>query len=316
MKENKKFIKKIIGKVELLASGESMVDDRYSDGSVEDNMLKLFKGESSTTDMENIINNNPSWPERYHLSPVRKNLLDWYDFSKEATLLEVGVGCGAVTEVFTQKLSKVVGVELSKKRAEITAERHKYRDNLTIYAGNLNDIEIDEKFDYVTSIGVLEYAGKYTHTSNPFLDFIFKMKGYLKDGGILIIAIENKFGLKYWAGAKEDHTGKFFDSIENYPSKKGVKTFGKKEISDLLYEAGFSDLKFYYPMPDYKLPIEIFSDEYLPTMNHNIRMGMFPVRDYSKEREFLFNEKLAMDNIIQNGQFDFFANSFLIFAKL
>ena len=30
---------------------------------------------------------------------------------------------------------------------------------------------------------------------------------------------------------------------------------------------------------------------------------------------FLFNEKLALDNIINNKCFDLFANSFLIFAK-
>ena len=68
-------------------------------------------------------------------------------------------------------------------------------------------------------------------------------------------------------------------------------------------------------MPDYKLPTEIFSDEYLPTENHNIRLGMFPVQDFSNSREFLFNEKLTMDNIIKNKQFSFFANSFLIFVR-
>ena len=60
---------------------------------------------------------------------------------------------------------------------------------------------------------------------------------------------------------------------------------------------------------------EIFSDYYLPNENHNLRLGMFPFQDLSHKREFLFNEKLVMDTIIKNQNFDFFSNSFLVFLK-
>lgn len=289
--------------------------DVYSDGDVENEILNIFKDNDSDKKVEEILQNNPSWPMRYHLSGVRENLLSWYEFPKETSLLEIGAGCGALTGLFSKKLSRVVAVELSKRRAEIIAERYKDRNNLTIYAGNLGDINLTEKFDFITLVGVLEYAGKFTHTKNPFIDFLKNVKKYLNDNGTLIVAIENKFGLKYWAGAKEDHTSRFFNSIENYPKKKDIQTFGKEEIKNIFKEAGFEKSDFYYPMPDYKLPTEIFSDEYLPTENHNLRSGMFPVKDLSKKREILFNEKLAMDNIIKNKQFDFFANSFLIFVK-
>ena len=289
--------------------------DVYSDGDVENDIFNVFKNDNPTEKIKEILDNNPSWPMRYHLSPIRENLLSWYEFPKKATLLEIGAGCGAITGFFTQKLSKVIAVELSKRRAEIITERYGDKNNLTVYVGNLNDINFLEKFDYITLIGVLEYAGKFTYTKNPFVDFLKNVKRYLKENGTLIIAIENKFGLKYWAGSKEDHTSRFFNSIENYPKKKDVQTFGKEEIKNIFREAGFKKFDFYYPMPDYKLPTEIFSDEYLPTENHNLRGGMFPVKDYSKKRELFFNEKLAMDNIIKNKQFDFFANSFLIFVK-
>ena len=80
----------------------------------------------------------------------------------------------------------------------------------------------------------------------------------------MIIAIENKFGLKYWAGAREDHTGRNFDSIEDYPNDKGIQTFGKHELTELLKSVGFSNTEYYYPMPDYKLPKIVYSDDYLP----------------------------------------------------
>lgn len=293
----------------------SQNDDVYSDGDMEDELLSIFKNKNCNDKIEEILNNNPSWAMRYHLSPIRENLLSWYDFNPNASLLEIGAGCGAITRVFCEKLKKVVAVELSKRRSEIILERYKDKDNLTIYAGNLNDIKIEEKFDYITLVGVLEYSGRFTHTSNPFVDFLKNVKKYLKEDGTLVVAIENKFGLKYWAGVREDHTGRFFDSIENYPNDIGIQTFGKEEIKSIFKEAGFEKFDFYYPMPDYKLATEIFSDGYLPTINHNLKLGMFPVQDFSSEREILFNEKLAMDNIIENKQFDFFANSFLIFIK-
>lgn len=302
-------------KIAKLILDYSRDDDVYSDGDIENEILNVFKSKNSKKIVDDLLNNNPNWPIRYHLTPIRQNLLSWYDFNSFGSLLEIGAGCGAITGIFCDKLKNVTAIELSKRRAEIIANRHGDKDNLTVYAGNLNDIKIEEKFDYVTLIGVLEYAGKYTHTDNPFVDFLKNVKKYLKDDGTLIVAIENRFGLKYWAGAREDHTGRFFDSIEGYPGRKEVQTFGKEEIIDIFKEAGFKKFNFYYPMPDYKLPVEIFSDQYLPTLNHNIVPGIFPAQDFSNQREILFNEKLAMDNVVKNKQFDFFANSFLIFVK-
>ncbi|OGI27395.1 MAG: methyltransferase type 12 [Candidatus Moranbacteria bacterium RIFOXYB1_FULL_43_19] len=293
----------------------SKEEEQYSDGSIENDILSTLKSDNFEDKIEKILRDDPNWPMRYHFSRVRENILSWYDFGENKTLLEVGAGCGALTGLFCDRLKRVAAVELTKIRSDIIYNRHKNRKNLDVITGNLNDLKNEEKFDYVTLIGVLEYAGKYTKSSNPFTDFLKKARSFLKENGILILAIENKFGLKYWAGAKEDHTGKIFDSIENYPDGKGIQTFGKEEIKNIFTEAGFEKLDFYYPMPDYKLPIEIFSDEYLPTQKHNIRSDVFPFVDLSQSREFLFNEKLALDNIINNKCFDLFANSFLIFAK-
>ena len=57
------------------------------------------------------------------------------------------------------------------------------------------------------------------------------MKSLLSENGKLFIAIENRFGLKYWAGAREDHTGNYFESLEGYFGNERVKTFSKKELN-------------------------------------------------------------------------------------
>lgn len=284
--------------------------DLYSDGDVENTILDIVKNNIDFTD---ILHDTDDWAILYHLTPIRKNLLDWYDFDKSKTLLEIGGGCGAFSGMFAEKLDRVTVIELSKRRSEIIYNRHKNYQNLEIIAGNLNDVVFEERFDYVTLIGVLEYAGKFTEGNSPFKTFLENAKSYLNPNGKLLIAIENKFGMKYWAGAREDHTGRFFDSIENYQNDKGIQTFGKLELEELIKSVGFKDTAFYYPMPDYKLPKIIYSDEYLP--NIDALFDMY-TPNFDQDRTVLFNEREAFKNVIKNNQFSFFANSFLVEASL
>ena len=55
------------------------------------------------------------------------------------------------------------------------------------------------------------------------------MAKHLAPGGKIVIAIENRLGLKYWAGCAEDHVGKYFEGLEGYHNTKGVRTYSKKE---------------------------------------------------------------------------------------
>ncbi|WP_025681705.1 class I SAM-dependent methyltransferase [Paenibacillus massiliensis] len=282
--------------------------DQYSDGDIEDELLEMVKSEA---DIPMILKKDTRWPVLYHLSPYRHNLLDWYPFIKGGSILEIGAGCGGVTGILCEKNSRVVAVELSKKRAEINAFRNKDKENLEIYVGNLNNMKFEEKFDYISLIGVLEYAGRFTESSDPYRDFLKSIQRYLKPNGVLIIAIENKFGLKYWAGNKEDHTGQKFEGIEGYVVEKGVRTFGKTELIELLSSSGFSNSEFYYPMPDYKLPTQVFSDLSLPKIGDIDKEQI----SYDTEQILSFKEYLAFNNIIINNQFGFFANSFLVFCE-
>lgn len=147
----------------------------------------------------------------------------------------------------------------------VNAFRHRDRENIEIYVGNFKDVEpLLPQFETVTLIGVLEYASGYLCTTEPWLHLLEAALRHLKPGGRLLLAIENKLGMKYWAGCREDHTGRLFNSIENYPESRGVQTFSKRELESLLHAAGYVNLKFYYPYPDYKLPNAIYSGAYLP----------------------------------------------------
>jgi len=298
--------KEVVGNITLnldYYSGE----DFYSEGAAEDVLLDLVT-RYSEDDYEHVIQNSRSWSVMYHLSHIRENIVTWLPISKKSRILEIGAGCGAVTGGLAKLGKHVDCVELSKKRSLINATRHREYGNIDIIVGNYTDIEPNlGEYDVITLIGVLEYAGSYINSKEPYLDLLKSAAKHLAPGGKLIVAIENKFGLKYFAGCKEDHTGKYFDGIEGYKTNSGVRTFSKGGLVKLISELGMTS-KFYYPYPDYKLPHTIYSDDMLPgegELNTNLR-------NFDNDRVVLFDETRAFDSIIEEGTFDYFANSYLV----
>lgn len=298
-----------IGKVKMDYSLYPGVDS-YSDGDIEDELLKIVQ-ESTPSDYGKIIMERKSWPILYHLSSVRENIINWLPMDKDAKVLEIGAGCGAVTGALIKSAGLVHSIDLSARRSRINAYRHKDADNLEIKVGNFKDIytTLDIKYDYITLIGVLEYAEAYIGGEHPYEDMLTMLKKNLAPGGKIIIAIENRMGLKYYAGCMEDHLGLLMAGVNGYQgTDKGVRTFSKNELESMFGRLGFNEYEFYYPYPDYKLPSVIYSDDRLPhkgELNDNIR-------NFDNVRYALFDETRVYDDIIDAGSFPAFSNSFLI----
>ena len=239
-------------------------------------------------------------------------------------MLEIGAGCGAISGVLAKKAGRVVANDLSKMRSSINAWKNKEAENLEIVVGNFNTVSdnLTETFDYVTLIGVFEYAKTYIQEEKPYRVFLDKINRHLKPNGKILMAIENKLGLKYFAGCKEDHVGRMFEGIEGYKNTSGVETFSKRELEKLLdangvdkdqilqqlRDTGFTDITLYYPYPDYKFATTIYSDSYLPKKGE-LRNNR---RNFDAERLLLFDEGLAFDTMISAELFPHFSNSFLV----
>lgn len=282
---------------------------RYADGA-EPALFEIFSSPNPQEAIRETLSTNPTWPMVYHLSSKRSSLVDWYDFKPGSRVLEIGAGCGAITEALVKKPVEVTSLEIDPVRARVNAERNKAAGNLEIIVGNMDDFKPKKKFDYVICVGVLEYSGKYIDASDPYATFAGKMKEFLSPEGICLIAIENKLGLKYLAGAGEDHTGIMFDSINNYPNSLGMKTFSRHELSDLLHGVGFENQYFYFPHPDYKLPHAIFSDDMHPGKDIEFPLGLLPTRT-PEPRKHLFSEQAFAITLEHESLYPQFANSFL-----
>ncbi len=297
-----------IGKVNLdftFYSGE----DVYCDGAVEDELLQIAR-DYAEVEYPRIIEEKKSWEVLYHLSAQRENIVEWLPIDKTMSVLEVGSGCGAITGVLSRKAQSVTCVELSKKRSMINAYRHMDCDNVTIHVGNFQDVEpsLPNNYDYICLIGVFEYAQAYIGGDAPFENFLNIIKRHLKKDGRIVIAIENKFGLKYWAGCREDHLGTFFSGIEGYPEGGVVRTFTRNGLERIFADCGMTEYAFYYPYPDYKFMTNLYSDEYQP------KIGELSdnLRNFDRDRMVLFDERRAFDSILREGLFPLYSNSYLV----
>ncbi len=284
--------------------------DLYCDGTIEDEILEIVQNEEPGN-YRKVIEERASWPIFYHLSSLRENIVDWLPIGKKDKVLEVGSGCGAITGALARKAESVTCIDLSRKRSLINAHRHSDMDNIYIHVGNFKDVEkdLDCDYDYVMLIGVFEYGQGYMGSETPYEDFMNILMKHVKPGGHMVIAIENKLGLKYFAGCKEDHTGKYFDGIEDYPTGEGsARTFSRQGLENIMDKCGVKEYSFYYPYPDYKFPTTIFSDKKLPKVGELYQN----IRNFDRDRVMLFDEQKAFDMIIREGMFSHYANSYMV----
>lgn len=283
-------------------------EDLYCDGASEDRLLEMVKkysGEECRKKTEEC----GSWPVLYHLSELRGNIVDWLPMDKNTKVLEVGAGCGAITGTLAGKAGQVTCVELSKKRSLINAWRNRECENITIHVGNFSDIEpqLPADYDYICLIGVFEYAQSYIHADNPYEEFLRILLRHLSSQGRLVIAIENKYGMKYFAGCREDHLGTLFAGIENYAAGGGVRTFGRRGLEKLFTACQAGRYAFYYPYPDYKFMSVLYSDEYLPGKGELTKN----ICNYDADRLLLFDERKAYDGLLEEELFSVFSNSYV-----
>lgn len=290
----------------------------YRDGG-EDYVLGVLKGAADrSSGSRELLGRIKDWPSRYHLSYLRANLLEGIAelLARDSKVLEVGSGCGALTRWLGERFREVDALEGAFARAEATKARVKGLENVKVYCGDVFKTDLGV-YDLITLIGVLEYAPQYGGGLDPRRSctaLLERCRKALDDRGILVLAIENKLGVKYLAGCTEDHTGKEYDGIMGYPNE-GPATFSRGELEVMLEEAGFPNVRFYHPFPDYKLADVILaeSDE-LPALRPYDWIRT-PFEDYTGVRRFRFSEALALKSFTEAGLLWDVSNSFLVLAS-
>lgn len=244
----------------------------YSDGDeIENRIHGHIENASDLSSMsDELASHCIDWPSSYHLSSLRSNLLRPFEsYLKGKSVLEFGSGCGAVTRYLAENSAYVVANEGSAKRSEITSSRIRDIPSAIVVNCNIDVLPVAPLFDLVVIVGVLEYAEMLFDATEPHLEMVRRARSFLKPGGKLLLAIENKHGLKYFAGSPEDHTGKVMQGINDEYISGGPRTFTARQLHLLFSEAGFISRFIHTPLPDYKLVRSVITSQGLATTEFN-----------------------------------------------
>ena len=155
------------------------------------------------------------------------------------------------------------------------------------------DLIKDTDFDYIIVDGEFDCIDDKESS-------LYSLLNKLDLNGQLIILTNNKLALRYFAGVKEFESDEFFGNL-----KKHTNLYSKNQW-DVLFSKLNVNAHYYYPYPDYFLTTQVLSDEWL-TGNINLEY-----EDCHEFRYRFFNENIALQSLVESGDFAIFSNSFMI----
>jgi len=327
------FILAQLNDLQCLPSGvfaSSEPDNRvtYSDGDTEEEYIyqAVTQAKDLSSLSDDLLRYERDWASECHLSSKRANVFRALDFSGMERILEIGSGCGAITRFLGEQGGEVHAVEGSLRRAEITRKRCRDLDNVEVVCSNFNNLKLPGTYYNLAILtGVLEYAGKYGKSGeNPIeaaVSMIRRILDCLGPDGKLIVAIENRIGFKYLAGASEDHFSRPWVGLCQYPEceepqykeKQGIETWDKSQWNEILHH--FQDISshWYYPFPDYKLATTLLSEHFFQTTPQVAScLARVKSRDYTALWRPLLDEQLFWQTVGDAGMAEEMANSFVV----
>ncbi|NVD39796.1 methyltransferase [Ensifer sp. HO-A22] len=305
----------------VVSEGESAFD--YSDGDqFETGLLNFLSGlEDRSVNSQEVFQGIYDWPSKYHLSLQRSNLLRPLVNTLRGPVLEIGAGCGAITRYIAEQGLEVVALEGSSRRAQIAAERCRGFPNVSVVSDSFQEFSSDTKFKTILLIGVLEYARVFfaEYKDRDPVDLMLEhVSRFLADDGVVILAIENQLGLKYFAGYPEDHIGRPMYGLEDQYTKSSAVTFGRHELREKLRVVGFAKQQWWFPFPDYKLPVVVLSEAALAdscSADFSSLIRLASETDSQKPAVSTFALSQAWSVVARNRLHGDLANSFVVVAS-
>ncbi len=277
--------------------------------------------EAEYTEIKHIIENVPqtewtkeleesrSYNRIYHLSDIRENLVGFLPVSRADRVLELGCGCGALTGSLARRAGSVTALDTDPRYCELCLLRHKEQENLIVE--NADPMVFLEKTKERYTMILLVDELKRTEEQNQAKELLKACHEKLTDGGQVVIAVPNRYGLRYFAGSAYPQTESYFTGIDGRFGEEPHTCFSRKELRNLLAETGYQDPYFYYPYPDHHFPLSVFSDDRQPGSGELMTNQL----NFDWERFSLFDENRAFEGIREEGSFPYFSNSYLVMAK-
>lgn len=158
------------------------------------------------------------------------------------------------------------------------------KHNVKMIDSNVNYMA-STKFDYIIIKDKISYLTNFKYA--------------LAEDGTILLLMNNRLGVAYFTGIDGFET--IYGNKYNYLSRL--------EIKEEIEKAGYTNYKFFYPLPNYEYANTIYSDEYLPKAtdsklaNNNI---------YLRDNLLVFDEIELLRSFTEAGNFKDFTNSYLV----
>lgn len=221
---------------------------------------------------------------------IQKGLINWYDFKPGSAIIYIGSEEDALAEVLKNPAEQLVCTSLEQLFA---VDRSR---------------ESADCFDYVVCIAALE---RMRHPETALQE----LRRFLKDDGVMLLGMNNRFGLRYFCGDRDPYTERNFDGIEDYfrayATQEDIfcgRCYSKAEIQEMLEAAGWQRFRFYSVLSNLENPGLIYAENCLP--NEDLTNRLKP--SYHCPDTVFLEEENIYGGLIKNGMFHEMANAYLI----
>lgn len=225
---------------------------------------------------------------------IHAGLLVWYDFVPGKQVLYFG----------RQEDSLVVA--LRNKNVQLTCVDYSIMKNEGWQRENVG------RFSCIVSVTDLEME------QEPIV-ILAAWRKLLQRDGKLLLAMNNRLGIRYFCGDRDPYTRRNFDGIENYRrvyAKPEDRFYGRiysqGELRQILKESGWNHIQFFSVLPDLQHAALIYAEDYLP--QEDIGGRVFPKYNYP-DTVFL-EENGLYQTLVDEGIFHKFANAYFIECSL
>ena len=229
---------------------------------------------------------------------LKRNIIHWYPEQKDKKILQIGIVDEEIIEELCTKFQKaIIVVNNEEQKQKIQKENNIENLEVIIDFAELGN----KKIDYISLIGTMENyeINNETKAYKKLQKILDIVSNYINEESKIILVADNKYGMKFWT------------TLQAQKNILCNQTFAlsKTMIEKILKERGFEYFKYYYVLPDYKVPNAIFTDRYLPNMESIHRNFLYGEEDFVN-----FNETDAYIEILKEDteKFKFFANSFFV----
>ena len=250
----------------------------------------------------------------YFLSGLRSTILRIFDLRSDASVLEIGCECGAITRFLGENCKQVTGIESDPANARLARLRTRDLHGVEIISAPLSEIQFSDRFDVVVIVNPTGNTG-LSHTTDIMPDnTVWKLAELITPDGLLILAADSPTGLA-WAAATDISLDAIIDEKVTTPSNPNQATMHPAATWLALLENHFDKTRLYFPYPDHRLARCILSREMLEQVpTGELLDGICAERIMPGDCQPV-KHALIMSEIEQQGELERLANAYVITAS-